>query len=48
MKKDYNKLSAFQDWIDKTFNWIDPEVKKYMKRAWCARGKVDRQNLSIK
>ena len=47
MKKpsiDVNNLAGFYDWIRNTFNWVDPAVKGYMKRAWCARGKIDRQS----
>lgn len=41
-KKDLNNLKDFDKWLDKTFAFVDFQVKKYMHRAWCARGKYDR------
>jgi len=48
MKKDYNNLSDFNEWTEKTFNWLEPRAKSLMRRAWCARGKYDRKKLTSK
>ena len=45
-KKDLNNLKDFYQWIRDTFDWVDADVKRFMKRAWCARGKFDRKNKS--
>ena len=42
IKKDVNSTKEFYEWIKDTFNWVDNDVKKYMFRSWCARGKVER------
>lgn len=42
MDKDLNKSKEFYEWIDKTFNFVDNGVKKLLFKAWCARGKVER------
>ena len=44
-KEDLNNLSDFSNWVDKTFNWLEPRAKGLMRRAWCARGKYDRKRV---
>lgn len=41
-KKDINNLKDFSDWVEEVFDWVDPRLKRFMRRAWCARGKYDR------
>jgi hypothetical protein len=35
-KSDINKTKEFYEWKDKTFTYVDHEVKTLMYRAWCA------------
>ena len=41
-KQDINNLAEFEKWIDKTFGFVFADVKKFMEKSWCARGKYDR------
>ena len=43
MKKDLNNLKIFNEWVRETFTWVDNDVKGFMRRAWCARGKMERK-----
>jgi len=33
----------FCEWEKKTFNWLEPEARKLMFRAWLASAKIDRE-----
>ena len=41
-KQDINNLAEFEKWIDKTYGFVFADVKKFMEKSWCARGKYDR------
>lgn len=42
---DLNKTKGFHEWLSKHFKWIEKDVKKLMYTAWCARGKLERDEL---
>ena len=33
------ETKEFHKWLREKFKWVDPGVKKYMFKAWCARAK---------
>ena len=33
------ETKEFHKWLREKFKWVDPDVKKYMFKAWCARAK---------
>jgi len=38
------EIMTFSEWSNKTFDWIDSDVKRYMRRAWNASQK----NIKLK
>ena len=42
---DLNNQKEFYKWIDETFTFLDAGVRRLMFRAWCARGKAERNAI---
>ena len=36
------ETKRFHVWFNKTFTWMDSDVKAYCKRAWFASAKINR------